>query len=70
MTHALAAIEAANAGIISQLTVLTAMGLGVVLDHDVYTPLSIVGAALTLTGVAVASGVGKFLQLSGARRRG
>jgi drug/metabolite transporter (DMT)-like permease len=70
MTHALAAVEAASAGIISQLTVVTAMGLGTVLDGEPFTPVSLVGAALTLAGVAAASALPGFMRLSYGARRG
>jgi drug/metabolite transporter (DMT)-like permease len=62
MTHALAAVEAATAGIVSQLTVVTALLLGSILDGEPFSRVSIVGAVLTLAGVSVVSLV------SGARR--
>jgi len=58
MTHALVAVDAASAGIIGQLTVVTAMILGHFLDGEPFTPVSLVGAGLTLLGVAAASAVG------------
>lgn len=70
MTHALAAVDAATAGIISQLTVVTAMTLGVAFDGETFMPLSLVGASLTLVGVATASGVGGAMRLSFVGRRG
>jgi drug/metabolite transporter (DMT)-like permease len=60
MTHALAAVDAASAsaGVIGQLTVVTAMALGHFLDGEPFTPMSFLGACLTLLGVAAASAVG------------
>ena len=69
MTHALAAVDAATAGIISQLTVVTAMTLGVVIDGEAFGSLSLLGAALTVAGVAAASGVGGAMRLSYEGRR-
>src|SRR5262249_10891318 len=55
MTHALIAVEASTAGIVSQLTVVTALGLGSVIDGEPFTALSAVGAALTLAGISLIS---------------
>jgi drug/metabolite transporter (DMT)-like permease len=70
MTHALGAVEAASAGIIGQLTVVTALLLGHVLDGEPFTGLSIVGATLTIAGVATATAVGNAMRLSRPPRRG
>jgi drug/metabolite transporter (DMT)-like permease len=70
MTHALGAVDAASAGIIGQLTVVTAMLLGGVLDGEPFTGLSIVGATLTIVGVAAATAVNGAMRLSRAPRRG
>jgi drug/metabolite transporter (DMT)-like permease len=67
MTHALGAVDAATAGIVGQLTVVTAMVLGVALDGEPFTAMSLAGAALTLAGVAAASAIGTVARLpSGA----
>jgi len=55
MTHALAAVSAAIAGIVSQLTVVMAFALGFALNGDPISSLSLVGAIMTLTGVTVAA---------------
>jgi drug/metabolite transporter (DMT)-like permease len=70
MTHALATVDAATAGIISLLTVVTALALGMLLDREPLTPLSLAGAALTLVGVGVASGAPGFMRLSSMPRKG
>lgn len=53
MTHALVGVDAATAGIVSQLTVVTALGLGTLVDGEPFTVVSAIGAALTLTGVSM-----------------
>jgi drug/metabolite transporter (DMT)-like permease len=55
LTHALATVEAASAGIISQLTVVTALALGHFMDGEPFGLLSVVGGALTLAGVSLVS---------------
>jgi len=55
MTHALIAVEASTAGIISQITVVTAMALGHFLDGEPFREVSLVGAALTVAGVSLVS---------------
>jgi drug/metabolite transporter (DMT)-like permease len=55
MTHALVAVDAASAGIVGQLTVVTALVLGHANDGEPFTPMSFIGACLTLVGVAAAS---------------
>jgi drug/metabolite transporter (DMT)-like permease len=57
MTHALGAVEAALSGIIAQITVITALGLGTFLDHEPLGTMSVIGAALTLIGVSLAAHV-------------
>ncbi len=51
-TYALRHIRAATAGVISQLTPVTAFALGALLLHDPVRPPTLLGAALTLLGVA------------------
>lgn len=55
MTHALGAIEAATSGIISQLTVITALAMGHWLDDEPVTALALVGALLVIAGVSAAA---------------
>jgi drug/metabolite transporter (DMT)-like permease len=55
MTHALGAVEAATAGILSQLTVVLTLAIGHYADGEPLTLLSLVGAALTLLGVSLAA---------------
>ena len=55
MTHALAVVDAATAGIISQLTVVIALLLGSLVDSEPFTAVSAVGAGLTLVGVSMIS---------------
>lgn len=70
MTHALGAVDAASAGIIGQLTVVTALALGHTFDGEPFTALSMLGALLTIAGVATATAVGGAMRLSSAPRRG
>lgn len=57
MTHALGVVSAATSGILAQLTVLMAIGLGYFVDKDPLTWLSLLGAVLTLVGVSLAARV-------------
>ncbi len=57
MTHALGAVEAATGGIIAQITVITALSLGYLLDDEPFAGLSIVGGTLTILGVSLAARV-------------
>ena len=56
-TRALRDVRAATAGVISQLTPVTALALGVALLGEPLGPLALVGSALTLFGVAWAARV-------------
>lgn len=51
LTQALGFVEAATAVTLSQLTVITTLALGLLVDHDPFTVTSACGAALTLAGV-------------------
>jgi drug/metabolite transporter (DMT)-like permease len=55
MTHALLAVSAASAGVIQQVTVVAALALGHFVSGDPLSALSLVGAAVTITGVSVAA---------------
>jgi drug/metabolite transporter (DMT)-like permease len=55
MTHALVAVEASTAGIVSQLTVVTALGLGSIVDGEPFSSVSAVGAVITLAGISLIS---------------
>jgi drug/metabolite transporter (DMT)-like permease len=57
MTHAFGVVEAATGGIVQQLTVITAITLGMAVDGERLGPLAAVGAALTLGGVSLAARV-------------
>ncbi|MSP15701.1 MAG: DMT family transporter [Myxococcales bacterium] len=57
VTRALGHHAAATGGIISQLTVITALGLGTLIDNEPFGPLSLVGAIATLVGVSLAARV-------------
>lgn len=57
MTHAFGALPAATGGIIQQLTVGTALFLGVLVDNEPLTGLSAAGVLLTLGGVSLAARV-------------
>lgn len=51
LTQALGYVEAATAVTLSQLTVVTTLALGLLVDHDPFTVRSAFGAVLTLAGV-------------------
>jgi drug/metabolite transporter (DMT)-like permease len=55
MTHALGVVKAATSGVIAQLTVVTALGLGHFLNGDPISLVSAVGSLLTLVGVSAAT---------------
>jgi drug/metabolite transporter (DMT)-like permease len=57
LTHALGAVDAATSGVISQMTVITAMVLGCTLDGEPFGRVSLAGVVLTLAGVTVSTGV-------------
>jgi drug/metabolite transporter (DMT)-like permease len=54
-THALRVARAAVAGVIMQLTPITALILGVTLDGDRLGPVALAGCAITLAGVSWAA---------------
>jgi drug/metabolite transporter (DMT)-like permease len=53
MTHALLAVSAASAGVISQVTVVTALALGHFLDGEPLSMMARIGAVFTILGVSV-----------------
>jgi drug/metabolite transporter (DMT)-like permease len=55
MTHALGVVAAATSGIVAQLTVVVALGLGLLVDREPLAPLAAVGAVLTVAGLVVVS---------------
>jgi drug/metabolite transporter (DMT)-like permease len=55
MTHAVSSVHPATAGILSQVTVVFAMGLGWFFDHEPLTWLSGIGAVLTVGGAIFAN---------------
>jgi drug/metabolite transporter (DMT)-like permease len=55
MTHAVAAVHPATAGILSQVTVVFALGLGAIFDREPMTWTSGVGACLTIGGAILAN---------------
>ena len=54
-TQALREIRAATSGAISQVTPITALALGALVQHDAVGALALGGAALTISGVALAT---------------
>jgi drug/metabolite transporter (DMT)-like permease len=59
MTQALGTLQNAIAGVISMLTVLSAMALGYLFDGERFSGLSALGAGLTLVGVSLGAGVSR-----------